>query len=291
MKKARLKKKQAIATKAAPAEAAVTDIALSFEYEILELDPKKLHIDHSYQRKLSAAKVTKMGKKPWDPIRAGTLTCIKRSNNGVVIIDGQHRQALAIEKGIPKVVCQVFKGAKINEALEFEAVNTDRKQLAATDRLRALNAGGDRAAQEVMEVLACFNLKPGNGMGMRGRDEINCLAAVMNIYSRIGQQGLYDTLDIILQIWKDSDDALNQGVISGTAKFLEVYAKEMGEKGISVGQLIAKLRNTSLVKLRNSTRALAEIHGGSGPVNFARGILAEFNSGKKQRRLPDLLNK
>jgi hypothetical protein len=121
--------------------------------ELVWIDKNRLHVDESYQRDETPAKIKAIAA-AWSWVACGAI--IVGWREGVYwVIDGQHRVAAARRHAaIRELPCLVFQTADAKtEARGFLDANTLRKPITSMDRFKSLIAVDDPAALLVRGLL------------------------------------------------------------------------------------------------------------------------------------------
>ena len=101
-----------------------------------------LKIDDAYQRAIDSPSSQRLVREiacNWDWDLCSTLIVSDRGDDGLYVIDGQHRLAGArYRQDVPHLPCIVLKSdGREGEARRFVAINTQRKTVTPLDRFRA----------------------------------------------------------------------------------------------------------------------------------------------------------
>lgn len=190
-----------------------------------QVNPKEVVIDHRYQRPLKNTLVSTIAQAPsWELF--GVPVCFKRENGMLYCADGQQRIAgvMASEKP-PKTIPVVwFQMHDVRDEAEvFVRINEWRKALQPIEKHKGKIQAGDPATLAIEKAVtqAGFTIDTGVGSGSAGARTIQAVAGVGQIYNRIGEEGLLQTLVCIRDAWPDDPTALKTHVLRGVAELVE----------------------------------------------------------------------
>src|SRR3989304_2375030 len=110
--------------------------------EVLTIDD--LHVDHTYQRDLSADRVQSIAAR-WDIVAAGPIVVSRRANGDLYIVNGQHRAAAAKMAGETHVIAQVVNDLTAKKEATLRLKGNCRLGDKAMERFRAQLVSGDPA--------------------------------------------------------------------------------------------------------------------------------------------------
>ncbi len=119
----------------------------------------ELGIDPLYQRSIEnggSQSLIRAIARDWDWGLCQPLVVAQRADQGLFVVDGQHRLAAARLRGdILDLPCVIFVSAgAAEEAAYFAALNRERKPLKPLDIFRAAVAGKDEEACRIMSMIA-----------------------------------------------------------------------------------------------------------------------------------------
>lgn len=128
------------------------------------LVPAQLKIDSTYQRSIengaSRALIARIARE-WNWDLCQVLVVSRRGDQGLFVVDGQHRlQAAKLRPDIGQLPCVVatYQSAQ-EEAAIFAKLNRERRPLKALDVFRAAVAGKDQEACAIMSLIHQAGLK------------------------------------------------------------------------------------------------------------------------------------
>lgn len=241
----------------------------------------RLRIDPDVQRALMRAWVNRLNA-DWDLAKCGTLVVSQRED-GFYIIDGQHRWAAALARGLgeTKARCEVHQNlTREDEADLFLSENTQRPPT-AFDKFRVgLNAHHPEKVA-VARILAEYGMK----IDRQGGDgHVTCPTEVLKLYA---DDSLRDTLSLVYDTWGTRSAATEGLILGGVGEFVRRYNGDVNR-----GQLVKKL-----AKYRGGPGALigdAKGYASIKPGLSARRAVAElvrdtYNRGRREAsQLPPL---
>ncbi|MEK7342466.1 MAG: DUF6551 family protein [Pseudomonadota bacterium] len=128
------------------------------------LSPAQLQVDATYQRSIENGQsrnlIAKIARE-WDWQLCGVLVVSRRGDEGLFVVDGQHRQQAAlIRSDISQLPCVVETYASAQEeAAIFAKLNRQRTPLKALDIFKAAVAGKDPEACKLMSLISQAGLQ------------------------------------------------------------------------------------------------------------------------------------
>lgn len=123
--------------------------------EYMLIDKNELRIDHDYQRdKVIVSKIREI-QANWSWAGCGCILVARRVDGSLWVFDGQHRVLAARSRAdITELPCLVFEvESKEQEAAGFLVSNTQRKQVTAIAKFKAMVMTGDSNAVAVDSLL------------------------------------------------------------------------------------------------------------------------------------------
>jgi len=245
----------------------------------IELD--RLKIDPVYQRTVNAQRVRAMAER-YDERLMGVLTCSVRED-GIYVVDGQHRLALARLLNHETVMCELRTGLTIvDESSLFYQLDTARVSLSSDDAFRALLAANDRVALAIVKAVEAAGLTisfTGNIPG--GVRAFKMLLRLVSVY---GIELVHDTLQVLGHTWPESTHPAPAGVLEGMTYFLKTYP-EVNQKELSR----ALRQHTSVEQLVQAARTISGSLAWNTRTSMSRAILTAYNSRRSTNRLEDRL--
>lgn len=249
-------------------------IALGKSKGFEELFAADLQVDHDVQRAYNAHHASKL-EAIWDNRFVGTLIISRRVNGDLYIIDGQHRQVVALRKDPVAIMdCEVYEGLTVEEeALMFLHFNRNRKQPSAFDHykigLKAREPTEVRMSAETMTLGLEFSPSKGNR-------QIAAVASCRRIVEwDIKETGLLqDTLMYAEMAFGAKPETWDSNLLQGIARVIHHHRSK-----IDYDRLVEKLRTRQPDDWQSL--ALLGVKGGGGSVNrsvaMARMIIEEYN--------------
>ena len=245
---------------------------------------KDLAVDPRYQRGLTLAHLKSM-EDNWDERFVGVLSVVQRSNGTLVVIDGQHRTAAALNlgKGRELVRCQVITDLDNEqiEALMFEMLNRQAK--VDGHSIYKSEVFRDQPEAEAIEAtLRSFGLKAGRA---QVAGTLKAIETVKGIFAK-DPDLLTQTLRVIVSALGTEPESLQQNIIKGVSAFLGRYR---GMRSFDEGQLISRLKEAGSADfLLGQAKAMYLAAGRGSKASFIAEILLRlYNARRMQKtRLP-----
>lgn len=164
----------------------------------------ELAIDAEYQRSIdngpSQALIRRIAR-DWDWRLCQPLLVAGRGDEGLFVVDGQHRLAAARLRGdIYDLPCVIHGYAdRAEEAAAFVSLNRTRKPLSALELFRASLSGGDAAASDVLRLIldAGLALAPHSNFTSWRPGMISNISGVQRCYAQHGEILTARTLQIL----------------------------------------------------------------------------------------------
>src|SRR6266699_1521221 len=147
-----------------------------------------LSVDYRYQRPTNERRVRQIIQE-FNELDLGRLTVSRRTNEQIVIIDGQQRWTALMRMGIAEAPCEVLEGLTLEqEIMTFVVRNDDRtsvrKGVLFNDKARA----GVSVYRDAVSILRSFRYEvvdPGVRSGV-SKDRLSCPGAVETVH-RMGK--------------------------------------------------------------------------------------------------------
>lgn len=184
----------------------------------------RLLVDDSYQRSIetgpSRALIMRIAAS-WD-WRLCVPLMVSRREDGLYVIDGQHRRAAAgIRTDIPQLPCCISTyGGPADEAAMFVAANRARRAMNRLDDFHAAQAGGDEAAIAVAALIrrVGFSVSRRTGSASWAAGEVAFTSAIAKVCRRHGEH----TAEGALQMMADAFPG--QRLVAGSSVFTAICA-------------------------------------------------------------------
>jgi len=225
---------------------------------------KDLHIDTTYQRPLSPAKVQVIVES-FSMDLVGLLFVSRRTDGTLWVCDGQHRLGAIATRHEDYAPCRVFTGLTIaQEARIFTITNTARKNPDANSIFKARLASGDAEAVRLKELVEqCgFTVQTTNGGTRVDANSIWAVNALYDIMRQGGEELLVYVLTLIRECWPDEPEAVRAEVLLGIKTFHNDYKQKYTRQ-----EFIYKLKGQDLRILKKQ----AIYHHKEGGVGLQRG--------------------
>lgn len=226
--------------------AAAQSAAQSLEW----LKAADLRVDVRYQRPLDIKRVRRMANK-FDADAFGVLYVSRRADDGLWLIDGQHRQALLHEIGWgdQTAACLVFSGLAFEDEARIFRLSNSGSRPNALALYKAELAEGGAEANEIDAIVRRTGLQVGAGGAQR---TIQAVAALRTVYNKAGGFILGRTLRCILDAWGSDSSNFQADIIQGLAILQKRY--QQGH-AIDVEALARQLSKTTPNELLAKGRA------------------------------------
>jgi len=253
--------------------------------QMLKLD--QLIVDARFQRPIQQSRVERYTKQ-FDPKLVGLLTVSHRPNGKYVILDGQHRWMVLVERSYTEALCEVLEDLTFEqEAAIFHGRNLSRARLKPGDYFRARLAAKDPVAMSINEIVNKagyrIELNPQvqwhSSSGYSDPKAIVSIAAVERIY---GSGMLPATLSTIKAAWPSQPSFfMKTELLLGIAAFVRLYPETHEDRLVN---MLSKF--SPHVILANANRGAAL--GGRGSIwqHVAEDIRAIYNRHAQAGRLP-----
>ena len=173
------------------------------------MQPAELQIDPQYQRSIegrqSQSLIAKIAQ-GWNWDLCQPLVIARRSEEGLFVIDGQHRlEAARLRGDITQLPCVVvdYAGAA-EEAASFVHLNQQRRPLTTLDLFKAALASGDEEAQAIMAALteAGLGLTNSNNIDRWKPGQVQIIGGIQRLWRREGQEVVSKALDLLAEAYR-----------------------------------------------------------------------------------------
>lgn len=236
-----------------------------------------LKVDHRYQRVPDPRRITRMVRN-FDIRLVGALVCSVR-DDGIYVIDGQHRLEVLRSKGETEVWCELHQGlTPADEAQLFYHLDSDRATLNSGDAFRALLSAEDSAALAVKDMIEKAGLHP----TFRGNDTngVRSFKTIMGLVRVQGAAIVADALQIMADAWRGQRNIAAATVLQGMVMFLQTYP-DIDRRELS--HSLAEHSNPS--RLTQLARDIAGSLSWGSKLAAARAILGTYNYHRSTNRL------
>lgn len=243
--------------------------------ELAWAESQQLLVDPAYQRPVNDAKVKGIaGEFTWPAF--GVLIVAVRPDGAMFVMEGQHRLAAALKRGIKRVPVIKFQIDDTRvEARAFLSSNTYRKPLTSIDKHKAKVLSGEAAAQLVDDLMKQYGRFAYNGDKAGG---IHCVSK-LEYFASVDPDTLRKLWPLMMELSKDR--SLQEKIV-GALMYIERHALA----GCTLVDPVwsKKLVRIGFVELVNAANRMASAFARGGDKVWAQGILAAMNKGQKRRR-------
>lgn len=255
------------------------------KYRLERVQVASLSVDYApphgqgYARPLSQGRIAKL-RRDWDPL-AVTPIIISRRDNGLWVIDGNHRRVVAFDKGMLQLPAMVHTNlTREQEADLYTKIATVYPQTPAT-RFNSKLVAGDRAARAIVKIVESHGLELDLSGGRHRDGVIQAIARVEWIYARGGEAGLNWVLRIVNEAFDGTRDALSEMVLEGIFGFWLRYADVVRTEFLidrlqAAGTMALDDRAASIFRRYETTpgnsvgRAMMEMYSQHAPTNVKK---------------------
>jgi len=241
----------------------------------------RLKIDHTYQRVVDMQRVRKYVA-IFDERMIGALVCSVRED-GIYVIDGQHRLEVLRILGAQTVRCELRTGLTLtDEARLFYELDTRRVSLRSDDAFRALITANDPIATSIVDAVERAGLKVSYAGGVIGG--VRAFKTLLALTNQYGIGRIQDCLTVLHNAWPESTNPAPASILEGLAHFLGKYPEvNLKELARTMGV------NTSPERLISGARAISGSLSWNTKTSMARSILSAYNNRRSKHRLDDRL--
>lgn len=189
------------------------------------LDTDKLQIDTAYQRAIDSPASQRLIKGiacQWDWGLCSVLLISDRGDDGLFVVDGQHRVAAArLRDDIPHLPClTTIMSSREAEAKLFVAVNTKRKTVSPLDRFHARCMAGDEEALDILDAVTSAGLEVGKSPWSIKDGEVCSVAVMTRLYRQYGKGLLSAALVNMAEAWPGEPMRIAQEMLPGLCLLL-----------------------------------------------------------------------
>lgn len=244
----------------------------------------ELFADHTYQRELDEARVTKMAA-AFNIALVGIIEVSARPDGRYAILDGQHRWATVRDVSFADaserhLACRVHVGlSHAEEAALYHQLNTTRRQLTGWDRWLARRGAGDPVVADIESCLA------GHGLivSMRGGGNVfRSTRAAEHVVGLGGIPLLAEVIAVIRAAYPDDQSGLDGSIVHGLGHVLDNYTREE----LDLERLIAALAGIVPRQLTARASATRELHQGTLDRLVGHVVVERYNASKGTRLEP-----
>lgn len=239
-----------------------------------------LLIDYRYQREnVKNHKVLQFASR-WSWIACGCLTVVDRGEEGLFVVDGQHRKLAADKRSdINTLPCLVYRGLPIQqEAMTFVTMNNTRSSVDSLGRFKAKLVAGETIATGIKQMISAAGYRITN---TDSDHTVRCISAIERAYMQ--------NQEIAESAWNMSvlvsaGQAVTRDIYSGLFK-LEYELQRAGAGSIwdeDTKEKLTRYGSSLLMQAINSIRGLT---GKGGERIGAAAILSVINHKRSTRRI------
>lgn len=235
------------------------------------VNPKEIVIDRRYQRAAKNTLIQRIAQNPnWEAF--GVPVCFKRQNGMLYCADGQQRIAgILLSEKPPRLIPVVwFDIQDVSEEAEiFVRINEWRKSLQPIEKHKGKIMAQDPAALAMERAVtqAGFTIDTSSGQGVANARTIQAVAGLGEVYNRIGEEGVLQTLTVIREAWPNNGDATKTHIVRGVAGVIE----EQGEN-YNRAKLVTALKKTTPGDLLRKADELRFDFGGTKLTQMRRAL-------------------
>jgi hypothetical protein len=143
------------------------------------------------------------------------------------VIDGQHRRAALIIKGLGEepIPCNVWVEETVQgDAKRFISKNAKNRRPNPIDTFRVNVVAGDKESVAIQEILDRFGLRLTWGAGM---NEVSAIAAIQWVYRRGGTSLLVRTFTLVEATWGRERSARDGNILKAIALLLDKVGNQL----------------------------------------------------------------
>lgn len=239
-------------------------------------------IDESYQRPSREKRVLEIASK-WRWEAFGRVVVGERSNNGLFIVDGQHRLLAARKRSdVDLLPCIVFQSSGASEEAElFLILNTVRGPMTALERFQAQVITKDPIALAIFTAANELGLyiPKRNCAASTDRNTVSCVDSLIKSWN-INSKCAYESLQLSKDI--TSDSMIHRDVYLGIF-YLNLKLYKFGSSLSKYKERLVQIGDSSL-KFYIKKHAIANDDHINNETR-ARGVLAAINKGLRSNKL------
>lgn len=180
--------------------------------QLIMADPSQMFVDMAYQRNITtgSARRVKRIAESFDWNKFIPVIGVQKED-GIALIDGQHRATAAISIGIKEIPCYLLNCTDQEAAAAFASINGDVTSVSTWDIWFAEIASGDEGALAIQKCLEAANVKVTRRKSDYAVGETRAVSVLRRAYKNYGES-LFIT---ILQCITETRDG-NPGMIIGS---------------------------------------------------------------------------
>lgn len=233
-----------------------------------------IRVDHSYQRAVKPAMVSKILKKfSWALF--GAIMLVEHEDGTFTVYDGQHRvEAARIHPLVTEVPALVVRiDMSYEEAAAFLGVNVNRTAITTVEKYYAGIEAGDESMMQVCAVLqeaGCDVVAPDTKSAAPGRT--SSVAAIQRAIRSYGDKAVIEALVTLRNAWPKDANALGGIHIQALAR---LYRNNRNV--INRDRMQTKLFGKDRQILAADAEAMRRISGGDASLALAKTIVEIYN--------------
>lgn len=241
-----------------------------FEPQLMRLPIKVLRVD-KYQKRIRENKVNNIVNN-FDKSKLGVIHVSMRSDGTHFIFDGQHRIEALRRLGWDFVLCLVFQDMDYeDEAGAFVGHHDVSKPTKLEEHYARLEAL-DQMSLDVQSVLDELGISVVSG---GGRDSLQSIGAVYEVFKRNGRTILYEVIYTIKESFGEEKNPYTQNMIKGLRDLFVEYGSKVDKKW-----LIKRLKRTNTHDLDLRANGFKTVHGFSKRESTKMAITQCYNHNK-----------
>lgn len=240
--------------------------------------PIDVSVERRAQRKLDPRRVNGIvGKFQADSL--GTPAVSRRLDGTIVAVDGQHRFAALVAKGLGEIPlpCQVYEGLTVaQEAALFRRLN-DSKNITTADSFRIAVTEGDLVAIQAERRLRVL----GWTMEQSKKNSMRSLSTIYNWQER-DAMALRRGLEMLSTAWGATPQSGDAVLINGFAAWCSRYGlKELDVDWLDLPPKLGRVKGGALM-FKAEARANADVRNITRPDAVADKLTNLYNFRKKE---------
>ncbi|MET9262357.1 DUF6551 family protein [Amycolatopsis sp. NPDC004079] len=253
-----------------------------------QLRADHLGVDPQVQRSLDPNRVRKIADN-LNRNALGTIIVSLRDDGTHHIVDGQHRAAAMMQRGLgdETMDCKVFSGLSLSEEAELFRLYNDTRQMRPVVKFRVRVIEGDETAVLLNSMLEDYGWRVTGASGTGFFLAVNALEKIYNGAGRFdgGQAAACDTLiNALTTAWGHNSDAVRAELIEGIGLVILSYGEGLDFRKLTVE--LAK-HDGGPVGVIGDARQLKKLRSCRIGDAMAEVIVSMVNKGRKTRRIPD----
>jgi hypothetical protein len=240
--------------------------------------PIDVSVEPRAQRKLDPRRVNAIVGK-FQPDSLGTPAVSRRPDGTIVAVDGQHRIAALVAKGLGEIPlpCQVYEGLTVaQEAALFRRLN-DSKNITTADGFRIAVTEGDAVAIQAERRLRVL----GWTMEQGRKNTMRSLSTIYNWQER-DPLALRRALEMLCTAWGATPQSGDAILVNGFAMWCTRYGlKDINVDWMDLPPKLGKIRGGAQM-FKAEVRANADVRNITRPDAVADKLTNLYNARKKE---------